>query len=170
VRIDPSGAQTVVATGLSFPSAMTFGPDGALYVSNFGFGAPEGVGQIVRIELPRRPKNGIHATGSSENTMPSISIQQPTQQQRASSIVDQPLLQIGRENSIAPDDETLQRLAAKRLTEDSDTASVSVNITEARAVLTGTVKSSAAKLKAEKLVKAVRGVKSIDNGIVVAQR
>ncbi len=49
VRIDPSGTQTVIASGLSFPTAMTMGPDGNLYVSNFGFGAPPGVGQIVRI-------------------------------------------------------------------------------------------------------------------------
>jgi hypothetical protein len=52
VRIDPSGTQTVIATGLSFPTAMTLGPDGALYVSNFGFGAPPGVGQILRITVP----------------------------------------------------------------------------------------------------------------------
>lgn len=32
--------QTVIAEGLTFPTAMTFGPDGALYVSNVGFGAP----------------------------------------------------------------------------------------------------------------------------------
>jgi hypothetical protein len=30
----------VIATGLFLPTAMTFGPDGALYVSNFGFGVP----------------------------------------------------------------------------------------------------------------------------------
>ena len=53
VRIDPSGAQTVIATGLSFPSAMTLGPDGAVYVSNFGFGVPPtGAGQILRITVP----------------------------------------------------------------------------------------------------------------------
>ena len=28
---------------------MTFGPDGALYVSNAGFGAPPGAGQILKI-------------------------------------------------------------------------------------------------------------------------
>src|SRR6516165_4773007 len=44
VRIDPSGAQTVIATGLSFPTGMTLGPDGALYVSNLGFGGPTGSG------------------------------------------------------------------------------------------------------------------------------
>ena len=53
IRIDTSGAQTVIATGLSFPSAMTLGPDGAVYVSNFGFGVPPtGAGQILRITVP----------------------------------------------------------------------------------------------------------------------
>ncbi len=54
VQIDPSGKRTVIATGLSFPTAMTLGPDGAIYVSNLGFGPPiPGIGQIVRITIPR---------------------------------------------------------------------------------------------------------------------
>ncbi len=52
IRIDPNGTQTEIASGLSFASAMTLGPDGALYVSNFGFGALADIGQIVRIEVP----------------------------------------------------------------------------------------------------------------------
>jgi hypothetical protein len=53
VRIDSSGAQTVVASGLSLPSALTIGSDGALYVSNIGFGAPPiGLGQILKITVP----------------------------------------------------------------------------------------------------------------------
>ena len=44
----------IIASGLFLPTAMTFGPDGALYVSNVGFGPPPvGLGQIVRIEVPR---------------------------------------------------------------------------------------------------------------------
>jgi hypothetical protein len=51
VRIDPSGTQTVVASGLTFPTAMTLGPDGALYVSSWGFGPP-GMGEIDKVTLP----------------------------------------------------------------------------------------------------------------------
>jgi hypothetical protein len=47
------GAQfTTIADGLTTPTGMTVGPDGALYVSNFGTGAPAGAGQIVKITLP----------------------------------------------------------------------------------------------------------------------
>jgi hypothetical protein len=43
----------VIASGLSFPTAMTTGPDGALYVSSVGFGGPiPGLGQILRITIP----------------------------------------------------------------------------------------------------------------------
>jgi hypothetical protein len=31
---------------------MTVGPDGNLYVSNNGFGAPPGAGEIVKVTLP----------------------------------------------------------------------------------------------------------------------
>lgn len=42
-----------IATGLSLPTAMTFGPDGNLYVSNVGFGPPPlGLGQVVKIVVP----------------------------------------------------------------------------------------------------------------------
>ena len=53
IRIDPSGNRTLMASGLFLPTAMTFGPDGALYVSNVGFGPPQnGLGQVLRITIP----------------------------------------------------------------------------------------------------------------------
>jgi len=53
VRVDSHGHQTVIASGLFFPTGMTLGPDGALYVSNVGFGPPpDGEGQILRITVP----------------------------------------------------------------------------------------------------------------------
>lgn len=56
IRIEPNGKQEVLLDGstgiLSVPSGMTLGPDGDLYISNLGFGAPPiGVGQIVRVEI-----------------------------------------------------------------------------------------------------------------------
>jgi len=58
IRILPSGNQEVLIDGssgiLNVPAGMTFGPDGALYISNVGFGAPQIVlGQVVRVELIR---------------------------------------------------------------------------------------------------------------------
>jgi sugar lactone lactonase YvrE len=53
IRIDASGNRNLIASGLFLPTAMTFGPDGALYVSNIGFGPPpNGIGQVLRITVP----------------------------------------------------------------------------------------------------------------------
>jgi hypothetical protein len=52
LRVEPSGSLEVIADSLFLPTAMTFGPDGALYVSNKGFGPPvPGFGEILKIEL-----------------------------------------------------------------------------------------------------------------------
>jgi len=51
VRVDPNGSVEIVASGLSIPTGMTMGPDGNLYVSNIGFGAPPGAGQVVRVSV-----------------------------------------------------------------------------------------------------------------------
>jgi hypothetical protein len=50
VRVKRDGDIEEVVTGLVVPTGMTFGPDGALYVSNFG-AAPAGAGQILRITV-----------------------------------------------------------------------------------------------------------------------
>lgn len=69
---------------------------------------------------------------------------------------------------IGSDDANMQEVATRRLSDEPDMTTVSVAINAARAVLTGTVNSDAAKGKAEQIVKAVRGVKSVDNQIVVS--
>jgi hypothetical protein len=50
VRLDPSGKREIITSGLNFPTAMTFGPDGRLYVTIWGIGPP-GIGQIIQISF-----------------------------------------------------------------------------------------------------------------------
>ena len=51
LQVKSDGTTVPVATALSFPTDLALGPDGALYVSNLGFGAGAGAGQVVRIPL-----------------------------------------------------------------------------------------------------------------------
>jgi hyperosmotically inducible protein len=96
-----------------------------------------------------------------------VIIQQPAQQ--APVIIQQPAQPSQRENTSANDDANMQDIATKRLAEDLNMAGVVMTITDAQVVLTGTVNSAATKAKAEQIVKAVRGVKSVDNQIVVSE-
>ena len=98
---------------------------------------------------------------------PPVIIQQPAPQQPAPVIIQQPLGSSQRENTSANDDANMQDIATKRLTEEPGMAGVVMTVTDARAVLTGNVSTAATRAKAEQLVKAVRGMKSVDNKIVV---
>jgi hypothetical protein len=51
VRVGTDGSRQVIATGLTFPTSIRFGPDGALYVSNKGYNLPPGSGEILRIAI-----------------------------------------------------------------------------------------------------------------------
>jgi sugar lactone lactonase YvrE len=50
VKVTPGKAPQPVVTNLSFPTGMTFGPDGMLYISNVGYGVPE-AGQVLKVNL-----------------------------------------------------------------------------------------------------------------------
>ena len=99
-----------------------------------------------------------------------VIIQQPAPVQQAPVIIQQPAQQPAPVNprDSASDDANMQEVATKRLTEEQDLTLVSITISQAQAVLTGTVNSRDTKAKAERLVKQVRGVKSVDNRIVVS--
>ena len=51
VRVNPDDSKEVIATGLSNPTAMAYGPDGNLYVLNWGFGGAAGGGEILKVTL-----------------------------------------------------------------------------------------------------------------------
>ncbi|HEX7457640.1 MAG TPA: ScyD/ScyE family protein [Ginsengibacter sp.] len=52
IRIDLSGKRETLVSNLSLPTALTFGPDHKLYVSNMGFGpGASGGGQILQVDL-----------------------------------------------------------------------------------------------------------------------
>ena len=51
VRVRRQGPPETVVSGLTLPTGMTVGRDGAFYVSEQGFGFPAGAGQILRIEI-----------------------------------------------------------------------------------------------------------------------
>lgn len=54
LRIDGKNNYRQIASGLSLPTGMTFGPDGNLYVSNLGFGPPPvGAGQVLKVVVPK---------------------------------------------------------------------------------------------------------------------
>ena len=72
------------------------------------------------------------------------------------------------QRDIASDDANMQEVATRRLNDEPDMTTVSIAISGARAVLTGTVNSEATKARAEQIVKAVRGLKSVENQIVVS--
>lgn len=107
---------------------------------------------------------------------PATTLQQPAQQQpviiqqpaqQAPVIIQQPAQQNERANTSANDDANMQDIATRRLAEEPGMAGVVMTVTDAQAVLTGTVSTAANKAKAEQMVKAVRGMKSVDNKIVV---
>ncbi len=54
-RVNRDGTTSVVVSGLMFPTSMAFGPDGALYVSNYGNESNDGQGQILRVVISSEP-------------------------------------------------------------------------------------------------------------------
>ena len=52
IRMDSTGQWETIVSGLSFPSAVTPGPDGALYISECGYHCAPGEGRILRVSVP----------------------------------------------------------------------------------------------------------------------
>ena len=111
-----------------------------------------------------------------------VIVQQPAQQQQPPIIVQQPAAPASQPPVIVnqpapsggsvpsvPDDGSIQAEIDKRLLNDStlSTLSVTTTVANGKVMLVGSVKSDQLKNQVEKLVRSIKGVKGVDNKIVV---
>jgi plastocyanin/sugar lactone lactonase YvrE len=75
-RVNPDGTTSAVVSGLMFPTGMTFGPDGALYVTNYGNESNDGQGQVLRVVIGSQPAAGPAVPAPDESK--SYALAQPT--------------------------------------------------------------------------------------------
>ena len=117
-------------------------------------------------QQPSQPSTTIVQQPAAQQ--PPVIIQQaPPATQPAPIIVTQPS---GGASSTGSDDSAIQAEVDKRILDDPNlsTLGVTVSVLGGKATLMGTVKSEAIKAQFERLVRAVRGVKDIDNQIIVS--
>ncbi len=80
-RVNPDGTTSGVVSGLMFPTSLTVGPDGALYVSNYGNESNDGQGQILRVVVGQLPAQAPAVAMPDESK--SYALPQPTPVQQA---------------------------------------------------------------------------------------
>jgi BON domain len=117
-------------------------------------------------QQPAQPSTTIVQQPAAQQ--PPVIIQQaPPATQQAPIIVTQPS---GGTSNTGSDDSAIQAEVDKRILDDPNlsTLGVTVSVLGGKATLMGTVKSEAIKAQFERLVRAVRGVKEIDNQIIVS--
>ena len=117
-------------------------------------------------QQPAQPSTTIVQQPAAQQ--PPVIIQQaPPATQQAPIIVTQPA---GGTTTSGSDDSAIQTEVDKRILDDPNLATlgVTVSVISGKATLIGTVKSETIKAQFERLVRAVRGVKDVDNQIIVS--
>ena len=117
-------------------------------------------------QQPAQPSTTIVQQPAAQQ--PPVIIQQaPAAPQQAPIIVTQPAPSGG--STSGSNDSAVQSEVDKRIMDDPNlaTVGVTVSVLDGKATLMGTVKSESVKAQFERLVRSVKGVKSIDNQIIV---
>jgi hypothetical protein len=117
-------------------------------------------------QQPAQPSTTIVQQPAAQQ--PPVIIQQaPAAPQQAPIIVTQPAPTGG--STSGSNDSAIQSEVDKRIMDDPNlaTVGVTVSVLDGKATLMGTVKSESVKAEFERLVRSVKGVKSIDNQILV---
>jgi len=100
---------------------------------------------------------------------PPIIIQQPAPVTQPAPIIVSPPAPSGGAASSGTDDSTLQLAIDKQIADDPNLSGLAVvaSVVNGKVTLTGTVKTESLKSQIERLVRAVKGVKNVDNQIIV---
>jgi plastocyanin len=109
-QVNSDGTTRSVVSGLMFPTAMTFGPDGALYVSNYGNESNDGQGQILRVVPGSEP--GAAPAVPLPDESKSYALAQPTPVGQAAATAEV----AGTVSMVEPDDTTQWGFDPKTLT------------------------------------------------------
>ena len=121
----------------------------------------------MQAEVQARAQQSAAAAAAAQKSQPPVIIQQqPMATQAPPVIVQQAAPPTDTRNVM--DDSTMQELASKRLVDESDLSAISVSVLDGKATLRGTVDAANLKSKAEKIVRSVRGVKSVENTITIS--
>lgn len=107
---------------------------------------------------------------------PPIIIQQPATTSQAPIIIEQPappaVASGTTTSSSASNDTLIQSAIDKKMAEDAalSTAAVTVTVSEGKVTIIGTADSQSIKDQVERLVKSVKGVRTVDNQVIVSAR
>jgi len=135
---------------------------------------------IAVLFLMNRQQQDANANVASQPPQTTI-VQQPAQQppvvvqppapatQPAPVIFNNPPASAGTANSGAPNDSSTQAAIDKKLSNDPNLSSLGIyaTVVNGKATITGTVRSEAVKAQVERAVRSVKGVKSVDNQIII---
>jgi len=118
-------------------------------------------------QQPTQPPQVIVQQPAPAQQQPPVIIQQPAPVQQAPVIVSQPAAGGAAPNT--SNDGAVQTAVDKKIAEDPtlSTLGVTATVLDGKVTVTGTVKSEALKTQVDRALRAIKGVKQVDNQIVV---